>query len=133
VQSSHYVLACYRYIESNPVRAGIALRPRDYEWSSYRQNAEGAGDPPVTPHAELQALGLGDRERRRAYASLFETAQPSALVDELRAAISGGYVLGDDSFERTVAGLLGRRVIKGLPGRPLGGAGNRSQPSLLEE
>ena len=34
-QSEDYVLACYRYIELNPVRAGMVLKPQDYRWSSY--------------------------------------------------------------------------------------------------
>lgn len=33
-QSEDYVLACYRYIELNPVRAGMVRHPGDYRWSS---------------------------------------------------------------------------------------------------
>ena len=43
-QDEGYVLACYRYIELNPVRAGVAVHPRDHAWSSYRANAEGIRD-----------------------------------------------------------------------------------------
>jgi putative transposase len=32
-----------RYIELNPVRAGIVARPEDYRWSSYAVNALGGG------------------------------------------------------------------------------------------
>jgi putative transposase len=39
VNSHRHLLACYRYIEQNPVRAGLVSRPEDYRWSSYRFNA----------------------------------------------------------------------------------------------
>ena len=32
VQERNYVLACYRYIEMNPVRAGMATHPAEYRW-----------------------------------------------------------------------------------------------------
>ncbi|ANF83628.1 Putative transposase [Pseudomonas antarctica] len=41
VQQENYVLACYRYIETNPVRAGMVAHPGDYCWTSYRANAQG--------------------------------------------------------------------------------------------
>ena len=43
-QSEDYVLACYRYIELNPERAGMVRHPRDYRWSSYQANALGKAD-----------------------------------------------------------------------------------------
>ena len=51
ITSDAYVLACMRYIETNPVRAGIAKEPAAFRWSSYRRNAQGKADPLITPHA----------------------------------------------------------------------------------
>ena len=52
-QTDDYVLACYRYIELNPVRAAMVRHPRDYRWSSYPANADGKqeviGDRPRFP------------------------------------------------------------------------------------
>jgi putative transposase len=56
VDTERYLLACYRYIELNPVRAGIARRPEDYPYSSFHANALGKPDAVVTPH--LVFLGL---------------------------------------------------------------------------
>ncbi len=39
IESERYLLTCYRYIELNPVRAGMVASPADYAWSSYRHNA----------------------------------------------------------------------------------------------
>jgi putative transposase len=40
IDSEAYFLACCRYIELNPVRAGMVDHPRAYRWSSYRAHAE---------------------------------------------------------------------------------------------
>ncbi len=50
VDTERYLLACYRYIELNPVRAGIARQPEDYPYSSYHANALGKPDGLVAPH-----------------------------------------------------------------------------------
>jgi REP-associated tyrosine transposase len=68
VHARRYLLACMRYIELNPVRAGIVEQPADYRWSSYRSNALGHDDPLVTPHPLYYALGRSPETRRRAYA-----------------------------------------------------------------
>ncbi|MDR6234574.1 REP element-mobilizing transposase RayT [Pseudomonas psychrotolerans] len=39
MQEEAYVLACYRYIEMNPIRACMVEHPAEYRWSSYRVNA----------------------------------------------------------------------------------------------
>ena len=118
VQAEDYVLACYRYIESNPVRAGLAVHPRNYAWSSYRANAEGAPDALVSPHGEYLRLGLTGFARRLAYAELFGLGAESARSEEIRAATNGNFALGGAAFKRGLARVLGRRVERGRPGRP---------------
>jgi putative transposase len=49
VQDGSYLLNCYRYIEMNPVRAGMVGVPAAYRWSSYRANAFGAASF-IVPH-----------------------------------------------------------------------------------
>jgi len=74
VYARRYVLACMRYIEMNPVRAGLVRHPAHYRWSSYRANALGEEDSLVTPHALYCALGRSADERRAAYRSTFREA-----------------------------------------------------------
>ena len=71
VYSRRYVLACMRYIELNPVRAGLVRVPAQYRWSSYRANALGEDDALVTPHALYCALGRSPAERQAAYRRSF--------------------------------------------------------------
>src|SRR5689334_5079522 len=70
VQSERYLLCCYRYIELNPVRAGLAADPADYRWSSYRCNALGEPDGLVTLHPAFAELGDSPAQRRDRYRGL---------------------------------------------------------------
>jgi putative transposase len=72
--SARYVLGCYRYIELNPVAAGMVNHPTLYTWSSYRANALGKDDRIVSPHAEYLALGLDAVAQRNSYTALFHEA-----------------------------------------------------------
>ncbi|MDT8405372.1 REP-associated tyrosine transposase [Sulfuriflexus sp.] len=86
VDTEDYLLACYRYIELNPVRAGIVSKPEDYPYSSYQANALGKKDALVTPH-ELylnyvdkgpESCGRGDSLEPRA---VMLASKPKAPVD----------------------------------------------------
>jgi putative transposase len=116
-QAEDYLLACQRYIELNPVRAGMVAHPAEYRWSSYQANAQGEEDALVVPHEVY--LGLGqDMARLAAYRELFRYELESGLVDEIRGAANGNYVLGNNRFADEVAAALGRRVTPGKAGRP---------------
>lgn len=66
VDTERYLLSCYRYIELNPVRAGVVRRPEDYPYSSYHANALGKSDRLVTPHGVyLDLVGGSGRCRER--------------------------------------------------------------------
>jgi len=66
-----HLFSCMRYIEENPVRAGLAAHPGEYPWSSYRANALGEESALVTPHPHYYSLGRSPEARRAAYAALF--------------------------------------------------------------
>jgi len=85
VHARAHLLACMRYIEENPVRAGLARLPADWPWSSYRANALGEHDARVTPHPHYYALGRSSRERRTAYAMLAVGAPNSSYHPRMAA------------------------------------------------
>ena len=117
MQSEDYVLACYRYIELNPVRARLAARADDYSWSSYGANANGERVAFLSPHDEYQRLGTTPAERQASYRELCAELQPHQL-EEIRNATNGGYAWGNAQFKRAAARALGRPVEKGSAGRP---------------
>ncbi|MGH8527187.1 MAG: transposase, partial [Gammaproteobacteria bacterium] len=114
-----YVLACYRYIEMNPVRAEMVKHPRHYRWSSYRINAEGQASKVITQHQHYRALGRSEEARREAYRALFKTELDPEVLGNIRAATNGNYALGSRRFQAEVAAMVGRRVTRGKAGRPL--------------
>jgi putative transposase len=118
VQEQDYLLRCYRYIELNPVRAGMVPHPRDYRWSSYPANGEGRRSRLLQPHEEYLALGTRDEDRLAAYRALFRTELDSKEIAQIRSAANGGFALGNDRFKAEIAAMLGRRVTPGLSGRP---------------
>ena len=117
-QEDGYVLACHRYLELNPVRAGMATHPRHYRWSSYRRNAEGKASTLLKSHAQYLALGSTDEARRDAYRQLFRSELDPEVVQEIRDATNGNFALGGEHFKKQVEAMLGRRVSRGQRGRP---------------
>jgi putative transposase len=80
VHARRHLLGCMRYIEENPVRAGLASHPGAYPWSSYRCNALGEDDALVTLHPHYCSLGRSPRERSAAYAALFAGPAKRPLI-----------------------------------------------------
>jgi len=117
-QSERYVLACYRYIELNPVRAEMVSRPDEYPWSSYRANAARHSNLLLTPHPEYLALGNTEDGRRAAYRRLFADALTPELIEDIRIATNGGLALGNDAFRPLASRAAGRRLYRESPGRP---------------
>jgi putative transposase len=94
VASERYALAVYRYIELNPVEANMVQQPRDYRWSSYGVNARGAEGSFISPHPAYTALAAHSTGRGTAYLALFDTPLEQSVIDEIRKATRGGYVVG---------------------------------------
>ena len=70
VQESRYLLTCLRYIELNPIRAGMVKDPSEYHWSSYRAHAFGADARLWSPHAHFLVLGKSAQQRQDAWRKL---------------------------------------------------------------
>jgi len=117
VQTDRYLLACHRYIELNPVRAGLVAAPAGYPWTSYGANAFGVYDSLVTAHESYLALGTDPRCRQSAYRALVDDGLSDSMLEEIRSATNGGWVLGTKQFREEVAALLGRRTQAGRRGR----------------
>lgn len=120
VESDTYLLACMRYIEQNPVRAGIVRDPAEYRWSSYEANARGGMDPLLTAHQTYAALGSGSAARGAAYRALFRDAPDPDPVADIRTALVRGNPLGSESFVAMIERALGRSCVARAPGRPRG-------------
>jgi putative transposase len=107
-----------RYIELNPVRAGMVNHPAEYRWSSYRSNAQGESSNLLSSHGVYDGLSGDPEQRRRHYRDLFRYELEPGMVDDIRKAANGGYVLGRDDFKEQIKRALKQRTAPGKPGRP---------------
>jgi len=115
VDSSAYVLACYRYIELNPVRAQLVATPGEYRWSSYAVNAGVEGDPLVVPHPEYMAISPDVTRRHAAYCEYLQQGEMQRFLDHMRRATNAGHgLVGEDLKTRVAA--MGRSLERGKPG-----------------
>ena len=109
VESEDYMLACYRYIELNPVRAGIVRQPQDYPYSSYHANALGKQDKLVTPHDVYLDIGVGvndaDSDPTGPYRALFEQAISRRDLTQIRRGTQSELGIGQAEFLLRVAKL----------------------------
>ena len=118
VQDDVYLLTCYRYIELNPVRAGMAMAPGEYPYSSYSRNALGKADPIVTSHPTYMELSDDPERRCRAYRRMFEDQLDDRTLTRVRDTTNACLVLGNDRFNDKIESVLGRSVRHRKKGRP---------------
>jgi putative transposase len=119
VDAERYLLACYRYIELNPVTASMVPHPGDYRWSSYGANAWGRRDELVSPHALYLALGADGPMRRTWYRELFAKHLSRDVVHQIQTALDFSMPLGNDRFREQIERALGRSIGQAKRGRPL--------------
>ena len=110
LDSESYLLTCYRYIELNPVRAGMVDHPLAYRWSSYGCNALGDSNTLITPHDLYMDLGQSKGERCGYYRSLFDGHEDGRELDEIRDATNKSWVLGSDQFKAQIEALTARQA-----------------------
>ena len=118
VEADRYLLACMRYVELNPVRAGLVEAPQHYEWSSYRHHSGFATDPLIDDHPLYWQLGNTPFDRQDRYRRLFEQAAAPSELDLIRQATHGGWALGTHEFAVRLARSSSRRPERRIAGRP---------------
>jgi putative transposase len=116
VDDERYLLTCMRYVELNPIRAGMVMDPRDYPWSSHRANALGENDDLVRPHPIYLRLGCNPDKRQEAYCELFGRPIPNPEIETIRDATQNAWALGDTKFRQRIS-VSGRRPTRVPRGR----------------
>ncbi|MDR2000174.1 MAG: transposase [Zoogloeaceae bacterium] len=118
IQAEDYLLACMRYIELNPVRAGMVEDPVNYPWSSYRANGLGKPSEHLAPHLLYLALGQDTEGRASSYRKLFRPQLDDEAIADIRQAINQGTPLGSERFKNKVSVMTGVRRTLPKRGRP---------------
>jgi len=120
IDADDYLLSCYRYIELNPVRAGMVVSPDEYLWSSYRWHAWGQEDSLISDHSIYNEISTNAAARQKAYRALFEGHVATEAMETMREAITANYPVGNDRFKERIMKELGRSIGHARRGRPTG-------------
>ena len=118
IESNRYLLNCQKYIELNPVRAGIVRSPADYRWSSYQANGLGINSKLLSPHPIYTQLGKTKFERLARYRELFDENIEGGLLQDIRYSLNKSLVLGTGMFKSEVEELVGYDISPKRLGRP---------------
>jgi len=90
IETESYWLKCMRYVELNPVRAGMVLTAEEYRWSSAGAHTNGHCDEVLTPHVLYERLGATPTERQHAWRAICGEVLTDFELVALRAAIRRG-------------------------------------------
>lgn len=118
VDAEHYLLKCYRYIELNPVVAGMVKHPGDYRWSSYSHNAQGDRCPFISEHVLYQSLHENPERRFFYYRELFRHRIDVEDIHAIRTSLRCNYPLGNSRFREQIEHQLKRSLGHMDVGRP---------------
>lgn len=111
VLDERHLYSGIRYIENNPVRARIATRAEEYQWSSARGHVQGKTDPVLPEDCYIV-------ERLRDWSAYLREKEEASLVEEIRKNTKTGRPCGDDEFIVRLEELIGRRLSPLPWGRP---------------
>jgi len=126
VQNDRHLLACCRYIELNPVRAGMVAAAQDYPWSSCRARLGYAKTPLLDLDPRYRELAGDEFTRRERYSQFLRDAIPEGEWRLIRTAVQRGRLTGSEAFYERVGATLDRRIENRGRGRP--SEKNRSVP-----
>lgn len=118
VESGAYLLSVIRYIELNPVRAGMVAAAEDFRWSSVHAHLGAACDPLLTLHPVYLALGPDTQRRAAAYAQWLRAGIDTEELQSLRQYMAQERALGNPRFQAMVEKTLNRPVACRARGRP---------------
>jgi putative transposase len=111
VDTESYLWVVARYIEQNPVKLSLVMRPEDYPWSSCRGNVSGQNDELITKKGWL------DEKKRESY-RIFLTRQDPVMDQKIRINTSTGRPLGSEGFIAGLENQLCRKLLPRKAGRP---------------
>jgi len=118
VQNDEHLLTVLRYIEANPLRAGIVRRAEEYRWSSYRVHGLGEADALVDRLITYEEIAPTAKVRQRKWADKVHRPLEETTLDALRRSGATGLPYGDDAWVKRLARRLELDLVIRARGRP---------------
>ena len=98
VEGDDHLWTVLRYIEANPLRAGMVTDPADYPWSSYPAHGLGRADPLLSKFPEWQELGVDESERQGRWRDKVVSGQTDTELATIRRSLGSGRPFGSASW-----------------------------------
>ena len=124
VQDGRHFLTVCRYVERNPLRAGLVSRAEDWPWSSLQQRCKNCDGP---------SLATWPIPTPSDWTAIVNASEPQTDLDALRSSVMSGLAYGSKSWAEDMrARGLAPQPREGRPakGRPLRGQARPTQPDL---
>jgi len=112
LDATHY-WAAIRYLERNPVRAGLVREAWLYPWSSARTHITG-----VDPVGLIDLYHWRDANIRKDWRATLKSSEDESVLSQIRCSTQTGRPLGDDSFISKLENELNRQLLAPPRGRP---------------
>jgi len=109
IMEESYLLACARYVELNPVRAGLVKTPENWRWSSAASHIKGNDDILVKTKALIEMVG-------KPWKAFLSYDVEKSKIEIFRRHERTGRPLGGNSLIETLESALGRNLKSGKPG-----------------
>ena len=118
IQNDEHLLTVLRYIEANPLRAGIVTRAEDYPWSSYRVHGLGKSNPLVDPLIAYQEISPVAATRQAKWSDRVHRPIADEQLQAIRRSALSGLPYGDDPWVKRLAKKLDLDLAIRPRGRP---------------
>ena len=112
-----------RYLEANPLRAGMVTDLADYPWSSYAWHALGRPDPLLSRLPGWEGLGRDESARQQRWRHWVHEPLTEKEIAAVRKSVTSGRPYGAAGWVKTTAAALGLNLSQRPRGRP------RKQPT----
>jgi putative transposase len=113
-----YFIRCLRYVETNPIRAGLVKTPESYQWSSYHFRALGINSPLLDLDPWFSSLGATIAECKRIYTQFIKESIGESELGQLRKITQNGGIFADEKFKEYITRYYQGNIIIKRPGRP---------------
>lgn len=118
IQNDEHLLTVLRYIEANPLRAGIVSRAEEYLWSSYCVHGLGQEDPLVDRLITYDQLSPYGKTRQRKWAEQVHVPLEEGVLAQIRRSNRTGLPYGNDRWVKRLAQKLDLDLTVRPRGRP---------------
>ena len=118
IQDDDHLLTVLRYIEANPLRAGMVEAAGDYRWSSFPAHGLGRPDPLLDPITVYESLAKTPATRRRRWTALVHQTPSDEELAALRRSTQTGLPYGHPAWVEQLGHRLGLDLTVRPRGRP---------------